>query len=83
MGNLSNKVVGSLLRVREVDIATQEGDRLCTSRIMDIRNGKGNQGYRRLSSGPAIQRTRVLPTAVAPSDAPSHVRSAANSARSR
>ena len=48
IGNLSNSVSGNLLSVREVDIDTQEDDRLCISRIMDILNGKGNQGHRHL-----------------------------------
>ncbi len=48
IGNLRSSVSGNLLSEREVDIDTQEGDRLCISRIMDILNGKGNQGHRHL-----------------------------------
>ncbi len=80
IGKLSSKVSGNLLHVLEVDIAIQEGNQPCTSRIMGFLNG---QEYRRLLSGPAIQRIRVLQTTVAPPDAQSHVLSVAGSARSR
>ncbi len=80
IGNLSSKVSGNLLRVREVDIVIQEGNQLCTSRITDFLNG---QGHRRLRSGPAIRRTGVLQIAVAPSDAQNHALSVASSACSR